>query len=112
VQITDSFDIELCPPGDAHSTFFVLGGPDDGDMEASCLSKSRKTCAFALRKSLRRSLAYGTNTQNGGLSSLIGSGYGVDDLDRKLYKEQLGISHEWDRVILLDPKNHWEAFEI
>jgi hypothetical protein len=39
-------------------------------------------------------------------------GYGIDDCDRQLYREQLGIKHNWDKVILLSPIDYRLAFEI
>jgi hypothetical protein len=39
-------------------------------------------------------------------------GFGVDECDHKLYREQLGPTPGWDKVILLSPTDYRSAFEI
>jgi hypothetical protein len=38
--------------------------------------------------------------------------WGVDDFDQQAVREQITVLHPFDRVILLDPRDHTRAFEI
>ena len=36
----------------------------------------------------------------------------LDDLDRQQFRESVSIAHSWDRVVLLNPADHRDAFEV
>ena len=39
-------------------------------------------------------------------------GYALDDFDREMFREQVSIEHDWEKIILIDPRNHARWFEI
>jgi hypothetical protein len=39
-------------------------------------------------------------------------GFGLDDFDRSLFRDEVSISHAWDKIVLLDPNGKRDAMEI
>lgn len=39
-------------------------------------------------------------------------GFGLDDFDREIFRDQVKLAHDFDRVVLLDPRDHSRAFMI
>jgi hypothetical protein len=39
-------------------------------------------------------------------------GFGLDDFDRERFRDQVKLAHDFDRVVLLDPRDHSRAFVI
>jgi hypothetical protein len=39
-------------------------------------------------------------------------GYGLDNFDRKQFLDQVSLTHDWKKVILIDPRDHTRAFEL
>ena len=39
-------------------------------------------------------------------------GYGLDEFDREMFRDQVSVAHTWDKIVLIDPRDHTRWFEI
>jgi hypothetical protein len=110
--IADGIQLELIPASDPHPTFFVPGGYSDHDSGGWVFGETQKNLRLCIEEKTRKIARVRHKYPEWWLILVDRIGYGVDDCDRKLYREQLGIKHGWDKVILLNPIDYRSAFEI
>jgi hypothetical protein len=112
VTITDSIHLEVIPASDPHPTFFVPGGYSDDDSGGWVFSETQKNLRLCIEEKTLKIARVRHKYPEWWLIFVDRIGYGIDDCDRQLYREQLGIKHNWDKVILLSPIDYRLAFEI
>jgi hypothetical protein len=39
-------------------------------------------------------------------------GFGLSSSDQELFRDQISITHTWDKVLLIDPRDHSRWFEL
>ena len=39
-------------------------------------------------------------------------GFGIDDYDLEMFRNQVRIEHDWDRIVVIDPNEPTRYFEI
>jgi hypothetical protein len=39
-------------------------------------------------------------------------GYGLNDFERDIFRDQVSVVHDWDRIVLIDPRDHTRWFQI
>jgi hypothetical protein len=110
--IAGSLELALMRAGDPHPTYFVPGGYSDYDSGGWVFGEIQKNLRLCIEEKTNKIAPYRHKYPGWWLILDDRIGYGVDDCDRKLYREQLGITHSWDKVILLNPADHRSAFEI
>ena len=112
IIIDEDFELDLIPASDAQPTFFVFGGYSDSDSGGWVFSETQKNLRICIEEKTRKIARVRNKYQEWWLILIDYIGYGVDDCDRKLYREHLGIDHNWDKIILVNPLNPCSAFEL
>jgi len=75
-------------------------------------SETQKNLRICIEEKTRKIARVRSKYQEWWLILIDFIGYGVDECDRKLYREQLGIDHNWDKIILVNPLNSRLGFEL
>ena len=39
-------------------------------------------------------------------------GYSLDEFERELFKEQISIEHNWNKILIINPLDHNSFFEL
>ena len=39
-------------------------------------------------------------------------GYALNDFDREMFRNQVSIEHNWDKILVIDPRDHTRWFEM
>lgn len=112
VIINEDFELDLIRATDAHPTFFVFGGYSDRDSGGWVFSETQKNLRICIEEKTRKIARVRSKYQEWWLILIDFIGYGVDECDRKLYREQLGVDHNWDKIILVNPLNPRLGFEL
>ncbi len=112
VIINEDFELDLIRATDAHPTFFVFGGYSDSDSGGWVFSETQKNLRICVEEKTRKIARVRDKYQAWWLILIDYIGYGVDDCDRSLYREQLGVDHNWDKIILINPVNPRLGFEL
>ena len=110
--IADAIELELIPASEPHPTLFLPGGCSDEDAGGWVLEETKKNLRLCIEEKTLKIAKVRHKYPEWWLLLVDRIGYGVDDCDRGLYREQLRINHGWDKVILLNPTDYRSAFEI
>lgn len=112
VMIDDNFELNLIRASYAHEMFFVFGGYGDYDSGGWVFGETQKNLRICVEEKSRKVAGVRHKYQEWWLILIDYIGYGVEQCDEKLYREQLKIQHNWDKIVLLDPLNATRGFEL
>jgi len=111
-KVDDAFDIQFLRSSGPHPTLFLLGGYDDDDSGGWVLEETRNNLRLCIDEKTLKIARFRNRYPEWWLVLVDRIGYGVDECDRALYREQLRVKHTWDKIILLNPTDYRSAFEI
>lgn len=112
LPITDNFEVELFPASRAHATTFVLGAASDDDAGGFVLAEVVRNLQLCSEEKEGKVKRFRAKYPEWWLVLPDHVGYGVDPQDEAAYRDALTFSHGWDKIVLLDPRDHRRAFEI
>jgi hypothetical protein len=107
-----NFEIDVFPARICHTTMFVFGGLSDEDSGGWLIYEMERNIQYCLREKTKKISCVRANYKQWWLALVDHIGYGLDEFDRELFGDQVSIIHNWDRVILIDPRDHTRWFEI
>jgi hypothetical protein len=111
-EIAPGFDLQLRRTGRLHDTFFVPGGYTDLQAGGWLISEVAENLKFCIAEKTRKIASVRHKYPEWWLALPDLIHWGLDDFDQQAVREQITILHPFDRVILLDPRDHTRAFEI
>lgn len=112
LTITENFQLDIFPAGHAHATFYLLGSGSDSDSGGFVLAEVRKNLELCIAEKDQKVAPFRSKYPEWWLILADHIGYGVDSEDNALFAEALAFPHSWQKIVLLDPRNHKRAFEI
>ena len=112
IPITDNFSLDVFPASEFHGSAFILGAANDNDSGGFVLSEVHKNLYFCSQEKEQKILPYRAKYAEWWLVLPDHIGLGVDQEDILDYKKLLVFPHSWNKIVLLDPRNHARAFEL
>lgn len=112
IRVSKNFELELFQATNSHPTFFLLGGWMDYDSGGWVLAEMERNLEICLEEKTRKVSHVRYKYPEWWLVLIDYIGYGLGDFDRQLFRDQVRRERDWDKVILLDPTKHKEAFEL
>jgi len=112
ISVSPNFKLEIFRATNVHPSFFVFGGSSDQDSGGWLLAEMEKNLEICIEEKTRKIAVARDKYAEWWLVLIDHIGYGLDDFDRQMFRDQVRVEHDWDKVILLDPHNHKRAFEI
>ena len=106
------FELEVFKASKPHATMFVLGGCIDEQSGGWLLSEMETNIRHCASEKSRKIEKVRSNYPKWWLALVDHIGYALDDFDREMFREQVSIEHDWEKIILIDPRNHARWFEI
>jgi len=107
------FELEVyCRASTIHSTTFILAGCSDQDSGGWLLAEMSKNISHCASEKSRKIAAVRPKYQCWWLALVDHIGYGLDKFDRDQFQSQISIEHDWDKIIIIDPRDHTRWFEI
>lgn len=110
--VTENFTIDAIPTSKKYDTMFRMGASSDGDSGGFVLSELEKNLILIINEKTGKIKKHKEKYKTWWLILTDHIGYGLDEEDRKQFKQYINVNHEWDRVILLNPLNIESYFEI
>jgi len=110
--ISPSFQIDILRAGKVHDTFFLMGGSSDDDSGGWVLAEIEKNLKLCVAEKREKIKHVRSKYDEWWLVLPDHIGYGLDEIDKEQFRESISLEHDWDKVILLDPRNHTRWFEI
>lgn len=109
---TTGFELEVFRASSPHATMFVMGGCSDDESGGWLLSEMETNIRHCASEKSRKIQRVRSKYEHWWLALVDHIGYGLDDLDREMFRDQVSISHDWEKIILIDPRDHSRWFEI
>lgn len=94
-----------------HETMFVMGSCSDGQSGGWLLSEMEWNIRHCASEKSRKIAKVRPNYPEWWLA-LVHIGYGLEDFDREMFREKVSIKHTWDRILIIDSRDHTRWFEI
>lgn len=107
-----NFEIDVFPARRCHSSMFVFGGLNDEDADGWLLHKMGENIQYCLNEKTEKIGKVRSRYEQWWLALVDHIGYGLNEFERELFQDQISIKHNWDRIILIDPRDHTRWFEI
>jgi hypothetical protein len=111
-QVAPNFEIAVYPASRWHGSSFILGGATDDDSGGFVLGEVHSNLQLCSAEKERKIASFRSKYSEWWLVLPDHIGYGVDYRDHEDYANVLSFPHRWDRIVLVDPRDHLRSFEI
>lgn len=112
IATTKGFRLDVFRASKPHATMFVMGGYSDRESGGWLLSEMETNIRHCASEKLRKVAKVRPKYTQWWLALVDHIGYGLDKLDREMFRKQVSVEHCWDRVIIIDPRDYKRSFEI
>ncbi len=106
------FELDVFRASRPHATMFVMGGCSDRNSGGWVLSEMETNLRYCICEKSRKIGKVRSKYGQWWLVLVDHIGYGLDEFDRGTLRAQMSIEHDWDKIILIDPRNCIRWFEI
>lgn len=107
------FELEIiCKTSKVHDTMFVMAGYADQESGGWLLAEMETNIRHCASEKARKIAKVRPKYQTWWLALVDQIGYGLDDFDREVFRDQVLIEHTWDKILLIDPRVAARWFEI
>lgn len=114
IQITPNFAVDLLRSGVDHGSFFVLGASSDNDSGGWVMGEVARNLRLCIEEKERKIAPYRSKYGSWWLVLTDHIDYSMDQEDRETFRSEVmpTIPHTFDRIVLIDPRDHTRAFEV
>jgi len=91
---------------------FVMAGCSDQESGGWLLAEMETNIRYCASEKARKIAKIQSKYPEWWLALVDHIGHGLDEFDREMFRDQVSIEHTWDRIILIDPRDHSRWFEI
>ena len=108
-----NFELEVfCRTSKPHADMYVLAGCADEDSGGWLLAEMETNIRYCASEKERKISKVRPRYSEWWLALVDHIGHGLDDFDREMFKDQVSITHTWDKILVIDPRDHSRWFEI
>lgn len=114
ISIADNFELELFRSSEDQGTFFLLGGGGDDDSGGWVMAEIEKNIRLCIAEKERKIAPYRNKYSEWWLVLTDHIDFGMKPEDREIFRAQVmpTVPHSFDKIVLIDPRNHHHAFEV
>lgn len=113
VQIPRDFRISFARASQPHEQVFLLGMWTDGGSGGFVVSELHRNITICIEDKNHKIAGVRTKYTEWWLTLVDHIGYGVlDESDREQLRQLIQIEHQWDKIVLVNPSNPTEGFEL
>jgi hypothetical protein len=105
-------EIEVFRSNTLFPTMFVMAGCSDQESGGWLLSEMEANIRYCASEKSRKVGKVRAKYPSWWLALVDHIGYGLEDFDREMFREKVSIEHDWDKIIIIDPRDHTRAFEL
>ena len=111
-EIVPGFRLKLWPATTVRQTFYLFGGYSDRQTTGYVIHEIEVNLRLCIEEKTRKVAAMRHKYPEWWLVLPDHIGWGLDEFDQESFRKQVSLIHSFDRVILLDPRDHTRAFKI
>jgi hypothetical protein len=108
----NGFNLSVIKAASPRKSMFVVGGSSDQDSGGMLIPLMEENINFCISEKSRKIEKFRFKYGQWWLALVDYIGYALDDFDREQFRNQVKIEHGWDKIIIIDPRNHERWFEI
>jgi len=109
---TKGFELDVYRTGELYSNVFVMAGFNDKESGGFLLSEMDVNIRHCSNEKLIKIKNVQEKYSEWWLALVDYIGYGLNDFERELFRDQFSIEHDWDKILIIDPHNPERWFEI
>jgi hypothetical protein len=106
------FELDVFRASKAHASMFVMGGCSDEESGGWLLSEMEMNIRHCASEKSRKVAKVRPKYPQWWLALVDHIGYGLDNFDREMFRDQVSIEHDWDKILIIDPRDYRRWFEI
>lgn len=109
----EGFELEVwCQTADPRETMFVMAGYSDEESDGWLFSKMQVNIEHCVNEKSVKISKVKDKYSEWWLILVDHIGYGLNDFERDIFRGQVSVVHDWDKIVLIDPRDHTRWFEI
>jgi hypothetical protein len=112
ILIENAFEVDVFRASKVHSSMFLLGGCSDNESGGWLLPEMERNIRHCVSEKSRKIAGLRSKYSQWWLALVDHIGYGLDDFDREMFRDQVSIESDWDRIFIIDPRDSTRYFEI
>lgn len=114
LSVTDNFELDLVRAGKDHGSFFLLGASSDDDSGGWVMGEVENNLRLCIAEKEKKIAPYRSKYAEWWLILPDHIDYGMDPEDQEAFRTEVvpNLRHTFDKIVLLDPRNHRRALDI
>jgi hypothetical protein len=112
LNFQNGFEVEIFRASKLHVTFYVMAGHSDQESGGWLIPEMEKNLQICISEKTYKIKKMKSKYQEWWLVLSDHIGYSLDDFDRQQFRDIVSIEHDWQKIILINPMDYKEAFEI
>ncbi|MDD5410220.1 MAG: hypothetical protein PHF31_02220 [Methylobacter sp.] len=114
ILVTDNFELDLIRASKDHGSFFLLGASSDDDSGGWAMGEVEKNLRLCIAEKEMKIAPYRSRYKEWWLVLPDHIDYSMEPEDRETFRTEVmpNLRHSFDKIVLIDPRNHLRAFEI
>lgn len=112
VWVSPTFSLEFVRASSPLDSRFELGGYADHDSGGWLLSELKRNIELCAAEKSRKIARVRPKYATWWLVLIDQIGYAMNDFERELFQANIQIEHDWDRIVLVDPRDATRAVSI
>lgn len=106
------FEVDIFRASKLHPTFYVMAGYNDNESGGWLLPEMQRNLQIYVSEKTYKIEKMKSKYQEWWLVFSDHIGYSLDNFDRQQFRDIVSIEHDWQKIILINPMDYKEAFEI
>lgn len=98
--------------GTAQANLFLLGSLDDRQACGWLFEELENNIQRCVDEKAKKIAARRQKYPHWWLILVDHIGYALDEEEREMFRDEVVVHHDWDRIILVDPRDHTRYFEV
>jgi len=112
IAIDEKFRLQLIRASIPQSTRLVFGGMSDLNSGGWIVSEVDRNLRICVEEKSAKISSLRASHSEWWLALEDRIGYSLSEVNRRALKDSFDLKHDWDKIILIDPRNHLNFFEV
>ena len=93
-------------------SMFIMAGCSDQDSGGWLLAEMEANIRYCASEKSRKVQKFRSKYDRWWLALVDHIGYGLDNFDCEMFRDQVSVDHNWDKILIIDPNDHKRWLEI
>jgi len=111
-KLLDNFELKVFRAGSLYSSFFVPAGHSDEQSGGLLIQEMETNLNLCVAEKVQKIANNRAKYSEWWLIFSDQIGYGLDDFDQSCFRNEVSIVHDFEKIVLLDPRDATRSFEI